>query len=318
MSAWPPPHLWGKKSHLKLNVIQFPCNGENWGKECLNTVWNGCYECSIYRLCVLCMRLLLFRDLQGCIRDFHQIIYIWDFIPFAFLYLPSNDVLYVFVYACLVNCVICLSVAHIPQWWCTDCGPSCANSSMWPISLLVANILTKQKDWPGDVQVCCYQRGVNPIITCRFTMFKQSHVLCSLQLCLVCTGTMADVIWALVLLRNTSILFSPSCRGYSVHVFVSIPACSFKHAVAAMRKHFTIVLVCFLRFLPTSDAQKSLHGQTAITLYVRGESVGSQFSCRDIARVRGERRQTMGKSCLLAGRSFLRERCLSSPHDWYF
>lgn len=91
------------------------------------------------------MRLLLFRDLQGCIRDFHQIIYIWDFIPFAFLYLPSNDVLYVFLYAYLVNCVICLSVAHIPQWWCTDCGPSCANSSMWPISLLVANILTKQK-----------------------------------------------------------------------------------------------------------------------------------------------------------------------------
>lgn len=103
MSPWPPPHLWGKKSHLKLNVIQSPCNGENWGKECLNTVWNGCYE---YRLCVLCMRLLLFRDLQGCIRDFHQIIYIWDFIPFAFLYLPSNDVLYVFLYAYLVNCVI--------------------------------------------------------------------------------------------------------------------------------------------------------------------------------------------------------------------
>lgn len=74
-----------------------------------------------------------------------------------------------------------------------------------------------------------------------YNVQTESHILFASTLFSVYTGTMANVIWVLVLLRNTSVLFSPSCRGYSVHIFVCIPACSLKHAVAAMRKYFTIV-----------------------------------------------------------------------------
>lgn len=44
----------------------------------------------------------------------------------------------------------------------------------------------------------------------------ESHIWFAATLFSVYTGTTANAIWVLVLLRNTSVLFSPSCRGYSV------------------------------------------------------------------------------------------------------
>lgn len=144
-----------------------------------------------------------------------------------------------------------------------------------------------------------------------YNVQTESHILFAATLFSVCSGTIANVIWVLVLLRNTSVLSSPSCRGYSVHRFVCIPACSFKHAVAAMRKYITIVLVCSLCSLMPRKActdKRLPHFTYATRASARNSLVATsrEYEGNDV-----KRREKA--ACLVV--EVLRERCLSSPHD---